>query len=152
MSNTQVAALATLGLAYSPVSVLEQLAIPVVRMWMRDTWAVWCASRRTVILASGLSATQERCILAHEVEHVLIGDDGCAPGPAAVRQERYADREAARKLIAISDLAPVAQWAPDIRAAAAELNVTERMLRIRLHDLDGEGWPWPTRATSRTAG
>ncbi|MFE1359431.1 ImmA/IrrE family metallo-endopeptidase [Streptomyces harbinensis] len=146
----QTQTLAQLGMAYAPLHVLSHLGIPVVRTWLRDTWGAWSPTHRTVVVAAGLSPVQERCVLAHEVEHVLADDIGCATGPLAVHQERYADREAARKLIAISDLCEVAQWADDIRLAAAELRVTERMLRVRLHDLDGEGWPWP--ATSRTVG
>jgi Zn-dependent peptidase ImmA (M78 family) len=142
-SAAAVIATATLGLSYSPASLLSQLGVRVVRVWLRDAWGVYVPHRQKVVLASGLSAVQERCVLAHEVEHILAGDTGCAVGPLAIRQERYADREAARKLVAISDLAPVAQWAPDLHTAAAELQVTERMLRVRLHDLDGEGWPWP---------
>lgn len=155
MPNTQTAAAIALthaGLNYSPEWVLDQLGIPVIRMWLRDTWGAWAPADRTVILASGLSPVQERCVLAHEVEHVLADDQDCngGGGPVVIRQERYADREAARKLIAISDLCATAQWADGIREAAGELRVTERMLKVRLNDLDGEGWPWP--ATSRTAG
>ncbi|MEU9415228.1 ImmA/IrrE family metallo-endopeptidase [Streptomyces sp. NPDC048272] len=110
---------------------------------------------RKIAVAIGLSAVQERCVLAHEVEHALADDLGCGVGlnaahPRGIQQERQADIQAARKLIAISDLAAVAQWADDVRIAASELGVTERMLRVRLHDLNGEGWPWP--ATSKTAG
>lgn len=138
------------GLRYSPGDQLQQLGIRVIHTWLRDTWAAWSPSQRTIVLASGLSAIQERCVLAHEVEHVLADDRGCTGGPLAVFAERRADREAARKLIAISDLAEVAQHTDSLQLAAAQLQVTERMLRIRLRDLDGEGWPWPD--TSKIAG
>ncbi|KOT27923.1 hypothetical protein ADK47_24120 [Streptomyces rimosus subsp. rimosus] len=69
----------------------------------------------------------------------------------ALRQERRADLKAARKLIAISDLCQVAQWAPDLPTVAAELGVTERLVEVRLNDLKGEGWPaW--QAGSKIAG
>lgn len=136
------------GRHFSPQAMLEQLGIPVVRCWLRDTWGAWSATYRKIVIADGMSARQERCVLAHELEHVLAGHDGCAAGPLAVRQERLADLEAARKLIAISDLCAVAKWADDIRLAAHELHVTERMLRIRLRDLEGEGWPWPVGSTT----
>jgi Zn-dependent peptidase ImmA (M78 family) len=142
-------------MSYSPMEVLEGLGIPVVRVHLRDTWGAWSPIHRKIVVAEGLSARQERCVLAHEAEHALADDLGCGVGldavhPLALPQERRADVEAARKLIHISDLAAVAQWSDDIRVAAAELDVTERMLRIRLHDLNGEGWPWP--ATSKIAG
>lgn len=137
-----------LGLQYAPADFLVQIGVRVVRTWLRDTWAAWSAVHGCVVLATGLSLVQERCVLAHEVEHILAGDLECASRPMTIRQERRADVEAARKLIAISDLAEVAQWAPDPRTAAAELSVTERMLRIRLNDLQGEGWPWPDGSTT----
>lgn len=138
------------GRRYSPHHALDLLGIPIIRAWLRDTWAAWVPERRAIVVATGLSSVQERCVLAHELEHALAEHDGCAEGDLAARQERDADLEAARKLIAISDLCEVAQWADDIRLAAHELHVTERMLRIRLRDLDGEGWPWPD--TSKIAG
>ncbi|MCX5176781.1 ImmA/IrrE family metallo-endopeptidase [Streptomyces virginiae] len=142
-------------MSYSPLAVLDDLRIPVVRVHLRDTWGAWSPLHRKIVVATGLSAAQELCVLAHEVEHALADDLGCGVGldaahPLATQQERRADIQAARKLIAISDLAAVAQWADDVRIAAAELGVTERMLRVRLHELNGEGWPWP--ATSRTVG
>lgn len=142
--------LVEVGHHYSPGEILDRLGVPVIRTWLRDTWGAWSAEHGKVVVASGLSAIQERCVLAHELEHVLAGDTGCATGALAARQERRADREAARKLIAISDLCAVAQWADDVRVAAVELRVTERLLRVRLNELDGEGWPWP--GTSKTAG
>lgn len=138
------------GQRYTPEDVLCDLGVTVVRTWLRDTWAAWSSGDSCVVLAAGLSVTQERCILAHEVEHILAGDLDCGNRPLAVRQERRADQAAARKLIAISDLAAIAQWAPDVYTAAHELSVTERMLKVRLADLKGEGWPW--RDGSRIAG
>lgn len=141
---------AQVGLLYNPEITLDRLGIAVVRTWLRDTWAAWSAAQCTIVLASGLTRIQERCILAHEVEHVAAGDIDCSGRPLSVRQEIRADVRAARKLIAISDLAEIAQWADDAPSAAAELNVTERMLQVRLNDLAGEGWPWP--AGSKIAG
>ena len=142
--------LSHVGPRYAPDAALEQLDVTVTRIWLRDTWGAWSRNRRRIFIASGLTPVQERCVLAHEVEHVLAGDAGCSNMAVAVRQERRADVEAARKLIGISDLATVAQWAPDVYTAAAELGVTERMLRVRLNDLQGEGWPW--RDGSKIAG
>ncbi|MEU3459029.1 ImmA/IrrE family metallo-endopeptidase [Streptomyces sp. NPDC006733] len=128
---------------YSPAVLLDEMRIPVLRVWLRDTWGAWSPVHRKIVIATGLSPVQERCVLAHELEHVLCDDAACGFGVLGVHQERRADLEAARKLVALSDLAAAAGWAPDVRAAAAALGVTERVLRIRLHDLRGEGWPWP---------
>lgn len=138
------------GREYDPEITIGHLGIVIVRTWLRDTWAAWSAPDRTIILASGLTRTQERCILAHEVEHVVAGDLDCSSRRLSIRQEHAADIRAARRLIAISDLAAIAQWADNVCSAAEELSVTERMLQVRLSDLAGEGWPWP--AGSKIAG
>jgi Zn-dependent peptidase ImmA (M78 family) len=140
------------GLEYTPDVVLDQLGILVVRTWLRDTWGAWSRQHHRIVIASGLSTVQERCVLAHELEHALADDSDCAGQIASLRQERRADLEAARKLVAISDLAEVAQWAPDTYTAAHELQVTERMLTVRLNDLRGEGWPWRHQGGSKIAG
>lgn len=153
MSVVPMLLTARVGLHYAPALALENLGIRVVRTWLRDTWGAWSRDQRnTIVIASGLSAVQERCVLAHELEHVLADDTECGGQIASLRQERRADIEASRKLVAISDLAEVAQWAPDIQSAADELHVTERMLQVRLNDLKGEGWPWRHQAGSRIAG
>lgn len=153
MSVAPVLRTTHVGLRYAPDLALEHLGIRVVRTWLRDTWAAWSREQRdTIVIASGLSVVQERCVLAHEIEHVLADDDACADRALAVRRERRADLEAARKLVAISDLAAVAQWAPDVQSAAHELQVTERMLTVRLNDLRGEGWPWLHQGGSKIAG
>ena len=139
--------------SYSPRAILDSLGVRVIRTWMRDTWGLWLPDKMTVVIADGISAVQERCTLAHEVEHVLAGDRSCGASTAesrlsAVQREQHADREAARKLVAISDLGRVAQRGLDRTDTAAELRVTERLLDIRLDDLKGEAWP----ATLKIAG
>lgn len=140
------------GLHYAPALILESLGVSIVRTWLRDTWGAWSPDKNSVVVASGLSPVQERCVLAHELEHVLAGDLDCGDRMSSIRQEHRADREAARKLVAISDLASVAQWTDDLHTAAAELQVTERLLEVRLNDLRGEGWPWRRQGGSRIAG
>jgi len=135
---------------YSPSAVLAELGIPVLSVWLRDTWGAWSPVHRKVVIAAGLSPVQQRCVLAHEVEHILADDGACGFGLTDDRREHRADVEAARKLIAISDLAALAQEDMGDQQAAAALGVTDRMLRVRLADLQGEGWPWP--ATSKIAG
>ncbi|MET8978493.1 ImmA/IrrE family metallo-endopeptidase [Streptomyces sp. NPDC004539] len=147
-----VTPLLSAGLHYAPAAILDELGVPVVRTWLRDTWGAWCREHGSIVIASGLSDVQERCVLAHELEHVYADDADCTSPLARIRQERHADLQAARKLIAISDLAEVAQWAPDIHVAAAELRVTERLLEVRLNDLRGEGWPWRHQDGSRIGG
>lgn len=152
-------------MSYEPMRVCRELGIPVERMSLRETWGAWIPRYRLIVLATGLTPIQELCTLAHQVEHALAGHGaGCGSGPyadrlkvgggfskLAARQERRADREAARKLISDSHLAAVTKWARgDISVAAEKLGVTQRMLRVRLGNT-GEEWPW-RRATSRIAG
>lgn len=143
-------------MSYSPSAILAELGIPVRRAWLRDTWAAWSSEDRVIVLAEGLSPVQERCVLAHEVEHVLADDYQCGLGldtPGTINEllrhrEFQADLGAARKLIGISDLARIAQQGIDMTDTAAALQVTERMLWVRLYDLQGEAWP----ATLKIAG
>lgn len=148
-------------MSYEPIRACRELGIPIRRMRLRDTWGAWVPQYETIVLAEGLGPIQERCVLAHELEHALSRDVGpCGCGPYAERtavrnrfttltrrQESRADRRAARKLIEISELAEAAQWAfDDLTVLATHLRVTERMLRIRLADMPEEGWPWPLAA------
>jgi Zn-dependent peptidase ImmA (M78 family) len=135
-------------LHYEPLAELERLGIPVIRLWLRDTWGAWSPKDRAIIVADGLSPVEERCVLAHELEHVLAGDTGCA-GAQGVHAERLADRHAARKLIALSDFCRVRQWAEDEYEMAEELGVTPWMLRARFEDLEGKS-QW--LGTSKIAG
>jgi Zn-dependent peptidase ImmA (M78 family) len=123
---------------YDPGAALKSMGIPVLRVWLRDTLGVWAPKQRVVIIASGLSAVEERCVLAHEVEHAIAADGACGDGPADMRAERRADVNAARKLIALSQLCLFRQSAGDEAELAAALQVTRRVLRTRIADLDGD--------------
>ncbi|MER5350657.1 ImmA/IrrE family metallo-endopeptidase [Kitasatospora sp. NPDC002551] len=133
---------------YDPAAELDRMGIPVVRLWLRDTWGVWSPKRRAVVIAAGLSPAEVRCVLAHELEHILAGDTGCG-GRDGLRAERRADTLAARKLIGLSDYFAARQWATSEAELAEELGVTTWILRARGADLEG-GTAW--LATSRTAG
>ncbi|WP_224273959.1 ImmA/IrrE family metallo-endopeptidase [Streptomyces sp. LS1784] len=145
---TAVGNAAEVAQQYDPLATLEQMGIPVIRQWLRDTWGAWSPRHRVVILAQGLSPTQERCVLAHEIEHILAGDVGCG-GMAGLRAERLADLHAARKLVALSDFCAAVQWATSEAELAAELGVTGWILRTRAADLEG-GAQW--LGTSKTGG
>ncbi|MGV9271477.1 ImmA/IrrE family metallo-endopeptidase [Kitasatospora sp. NPDC003701] len=136
------------GLSYDPLAELETLGIPVVRQWLRDTWGVWSPAHRAVVIAAGLSPVEERCVAAHELEHILAGDTGCG-GRDGQRAERLADLKASRKLIALSDFCRVRQWATSEAEMAEELGVTTWILRTRGADLEG-GAQW--LGTSKIAG
>jgi hypothetical protein len=146
---------------YDPVSICAELGLHIKYVLLRDTWGAWVPQHRTIVIARGLTTIQERCTMAHQVEHALAGHSPCGIGPyadtlrragllgeLAVAQDLIADHAAARKLLTGVDLRPVAQCA-DLFAAAFRLGVTEHLLGLRLNEARGEG-PWP--GTSRTAG
>ncbi|MGW6913754.1 ImmA/IrrE family metallo-endopeptidase [Kitasatospora sp. NPDC054939] len=136
------------GLSYDPAAEIEMMGIPIYRLWLRDTWGAWSPRHRAVTIAAGLSPVEERCVLAHELEHILAKDAGCGV-PAGRAAERRADRMAARKLVALSDFCAARQWAQSEAELAAELNITTWVLRARLDDLEG-GTQW--LGTSKIAG
>lgn len=137
-------------MSYSPAALLGELGIPVLSVWLCDTWGAWSPVHRKIVVADWLTPIQLRCVLAHEVEHVLAADGGCGFGAPMEQQEHRASAEAARKLIPVCDLTVLARRHIGLREAAVLLGVTDGMLGIRLADLQGEGWPWP--ATSKIAG
>lgn len=136
--------------SYSPAALLGELGIPVLSARLRDTWGAWSPVHRKIVVAVGLSPIQKRCVLAHEVEHVLAHDAACGFGFLTDDQERHAEAKAALKLIAAADLAVAAKEAGDPHEAACLLGVTVRTLRIRLADLQGECPSW--LVTSKIAG
>ncbi|WP_345473690.1 ImmA/IrrE family metallo-endopeptidase [Glutamicibacter ectropisis] len=88
-----------------------------------------------------LSSTEKRCVLAHEIFHLVAGHTTCQP-PTVERQLRL---EVARFLIPYEDLRRVAGWATCPAEMAEELNVIEQVVLDRLATLDGdqlqELWP-----------
>ncbi|MEV7358165.1 ImmA/IrrE family metallo-endopeptidase [Kitasatospora sp. NPDC091276] len=135
-----VGTVAEVAQQYDPHAELDRMGIPVVRQWLRDTWGAWSPEHRIVVVAQGISPVEERCVLAHEIEHILAGDVGCG-GATSVRAERLADLRAARKLIGLSDFCAARQWAASPAELAAELGVTGWILKTRAIDLEG-GAQW----------
>lgn len=78
-----------------------------------------------IVLRSGLTGTERRCVLEHELVHAELGHRGdharrgmC--GHLTGQQEERANRTAARRLIAVEDLIRVRLLYPDDPAQAAE--------------------------------
>ncbi|MDT0451848.1 ImmA/IrrE family metallo-endopeptidase [Streptomyces hesseae] len=126
------------GKPYAPLERAQELGLHVRYATLADSWAWWVPSRRLIILSNGLTAVQERCALAHELEHAQRGDVDCRviEHPTARtwgrRQESRADEAAARRLISTAALEAAMRWAHSHEEAAQELQVTEHMLRVRL--------------------
>lgn len=102
----------------------------------------WLPDVLGIVLDRRMTRVERRCALAHELRHVDHGDEQVAhigpDGPRlARRQEARADREAARRLVTITDLVDALLAHPQDGALAAEqLDVTEHVLRIRLVNLE----------------
>lgn len=107
-----------------------------------DGW--WLPDVLGIVLDRRLTRVERRCALAHELQHVDYGDvQVVAVGPdgprMALRQERRANREAARRLVEIQALAAAMRAHPhDPALVAEELDVTVDVLRCRLDGLEPE--------------
>jgi Zn-dependent peptidase ImmA (M78 family) len=122
---------------YDPWKAADELGLHICYEPLRHSWSWWVPGDRLVVMADRLTQVQERCALAHEVEHALNNDTECSNAPPAERvwarrQEIHADEAAARKLVPVVDLEAALHWATSHEEAAGELGVTEHMLRVRL--------------------
>lgn len=107
---------------------------------LRGRWGEYRHDSRTIVLLPGLTATQERCVLTHELVHAWYGDGIERADPQRrwwlARAERRADTIAARLLIAEEDLAQAVRIHPeDPTAVAIELGVTLWLLKVALAGL-----------------
>ncbi|MGN6301903.1 MAG: ImmA/IrrE family metallo-endopeptidase [Angustibacter sp.] len=99
----------------------------------------WCPDERVILLDDRLDRRETRCVLAHELGHVVLGHTGLPDVAGAdrlsARIEVAADRWAARRLLPGGQLRrALALYPDDEAAAAAELDVTAEVLRLRLAD------------------
>ncbi|MFD9631069.1 ImmA/IrrE family metallo-endopeptidase [Streptomyces violascens] len=143
---------------YDPEAEIEKLGIPVEYLPLHDVLAAWDADRRKVYCAIGLSQTQTRCSLGHELAHIELGHHRCSYGTAPVlstlSQERAAELWAARKLISVVEVTIAKESGLPTNTIAHALGVTERMYRARLlAEKDDESrWLGNLGADSVTAG
>lgn len=111
-----------------------------------DGW--WLPWMRLIVIRRSLPAVVQRCVMAHELVHVDYGDVQVVhlgpDGPRlSRRQESAADREAARRLLQLRELAAAMLAHPaNPRAVAHELDVTVEVLQRRLEQLTEEEGLW----------
>jgi hypothetical protein len=89
-----------------------------------------------IALRAGTTAAQRRCTLAHEIIHLERGVTDC--GPWSAREELLVHSVAARRLIAIGDLACAigeAGGTHDYAGLAQTLEVDLETLQVRLQRL-----------------
>lgn len=83
----------------------------------------------TVLLAPGMSLRECRSVLAHEVQHALVGDVPSRSRLVNARQELRARRATARALIDPSEYAAAERLrGPHLASIAYDLNVTVHVI------------------------
>jgi hypothetical protein len=94
---------------------------------------VWCATGATIYLSHTLRRVQRRVVLAHELQHLERGQP-CAE--LSKLDEARVVAATARWLL--PDFAEVCELLAekDVRQAAAEMQVTRRVLTDRLDDMN----------------
>lgn len=97
-------------------------------------WGAWHLPSRTVLLRRGLTQSERRATLAHELVHVERGD--------SCRQDQRAEAEvhavAARRLIPLELLCDAACWSGELDTLAEECWVDAETMRVRLATLTDE--------------
>lgn len=98
----------------------------------------WVPEHQVILLDQGLLRPERNCTLAHEVAHIDLAHASTGLRWFDRRQERDADTTAAGRLMPLGDLAAVLAWALSPEDVARELDVTARMVRIRLRGLTAQ--------------
>lgn len=117
-------------LASMPAVLIDYVDLPSGHAW-------WSPAHQVILMARGLTSSQRRCALAHELAHIDLGHVGVDDYPDADRQDGRlhadADRLAARRLIDIHRLADIATAYPDDpHRVAEELDVDYETLAARV--------------------
>ncbi|MGL5828860.1 MAG: ImmA/IrrE family metallo-endopeptidase [Angustibacter sp.] len=101
----------------------------------------WSPAYQVILLEESLDPITERCVLAHELGHALLGHSGVDPETPhqrffAYRIEAAADSWAAERLINSAELVEaMALHRGDLGLVAASLEVTPAVLEQRLQRL-----------------
>jgi len=90
---------------------------------------------REISLRHGLTDAEGRSTLAHELVHAERGDVGLSEAALNARQELLVEREAARRLISLQELADAVRWTCHPGEVADLLRVDLGTLRARLECL-----------------
>ena len=89
-----------------------------------NVYGAYDESKQLILIDLGLTYTQKRCTLAHELIHWQYGDDTCL-GHCGVKQELRARRGAASLLVGVLEYASAeVVFDGELFGIAAELGVT----------------------------
>jgi len=102
--------------------------------------AWWLPDERAIVLDTSLTRPERRQYLTHELVHAEAGDQNCAlwgrdGARLARRREREVDAVVAERLLPLPRLADALTWALGPDEVAAELDVTEHMVLVRVRGL-----------------
>lgn len=97
--------------------------------------AAYFPRRGLILINRVLSRRGWRCALAHELVHLDHGHPEPASDLLERRQEAATDREAARRLISLDDLADALRWALGPDEVADVLDVEAAVVRDRVRHL-----------------
>lgn len=128
---------------YDPDAHAAELGIRIIDACLpAGTLALWDETTKTILASPGLLHRQRRCVLAHELAHAVNGDTHSPLDTiAALKRERKADQIAAGWLLTPDAVATALTVSPDsLSAAAADLDVTPRILSAWLEGRKGERW------------
>ncbi|WP_311656086.1 ImmA/IrrE family metallo-endopeptidase [Rothia mucilaginosa] len=128
---------------YNPEMHASQLGIRIIDACLpAGTLALWDETTRTILASPGLLRRQRRCVIAHELAHAVNGDTHALLDDVAARKrERRADLTAAGWLLDPVAVRTALAVSPDsLSAAAADLDVTPRILSAWLEGRKGERW------------
>lgn len=116
------------GRWYAPARHALQLGVPVITRSDLHHEGLYSARLHAIFLRAGLTAIEERCVLAHEIVHAEHRDEGST---RAI--EERADRIASERLISLEELWAAQQECTDLAAIAADFDVTEHMMNVFIH-------------------
>lgn len=127
-------------MGYDPWSdaALRHPGVHIERCDLAPARGAWVAEHRVILLERSMLRPERNCTLAHEVAHIDLAHESTGLRWFDRRQERDADTTAAIRLLPLGDLAAVLAWALSPEDVARELDVTPRMVRIRLRGLSDE--------------
>jgi hypothetical protein len=101
----------------------------------RGLMGLWDEATRTLWLDTGLTSTERRCTVVHELVHAERGDVPCDDAVLDARQERWVEREAARRLVPLSALIEALRWTTRADELAEVLDVDAQTLAARVAGL-----------------
>ena len=118
----------TRGLQYDPFEHAYQMGIKVIYRDLKLSNEMWLPQYRTIVLKESMRDAHCRTACTHGLGHAALGHVDDRP-----KHEVQADRWAADQLIDFEELSALSLGVPDLPRLAAELGVTNRILRVYLN-------------------